>query len=63
MTLGALNHEPVSYLRIAKIGAHGQNLESRMPVRRVHASHRAVAMRPSQKSCGSIGSGTKKDCS
>ena len=27
MTLGALNHEPVSYLRIAKIGAHRQNLD------------------------------------
>ena len=40
-----LSHEPVSYLRIAKRGA---NLESRMPVRRVHASHRAVVMRPSQ---------------
>ena len=47
-THGPLNHEPVSCLRIAKIGAHGQNLESRMPVRRVHASHRAVVMRPSQ---------------
>ena len=27
MTLGALNHEPVNYLRIAKIGAPRQNLD------------------------------------
>jgi hypothetical protein len=48
MTLGALNHELVSYLRIAEIEAHGQNLDRECLSSAFTIVTRAVVMPPNQ---------------